>query len=90
MTAGAVRQPNHVRCVRTSRYKLVRYFDPAGQADQEWELYDLHRDPIEAVNLVEVAVTPPTVRSDVADRRALQTEADRLALLLETMECELL
>ena len=27
--------------MRTARYKLARYFDPAGQAAQEWELYDL-------------------------------------------------
>ncbi len=29
LTPGSVRQPNHVRCVRTPRYKLARYFDPA-------------------------------------------------------------
>jgi arylsulfatase A-like enzyme len=86
MTPGAVRQPNHIRCVRTARYKLARYFDPAGQAAQEWELYDLHHDPNETTNLVEVAATPPAARSDIGDREAVQTEADRLASLLETLE----
>lgn len=86
MTPGAVKQPNHIRCVRTAHYKLARYFDPAGQAAQEWELYDLHRDPNEMTNLVEVAVTPPTVRSDVSNRGAVQAEADRLASLLERLE----
>lgn len=90
MMPGAVRQPNHIRCARTARYKLTRYFDPAGKADQEWELYDLHSDPNEAANLVEVAVTPPTVRFDVSDRKAVQNEADRLVLLLSRMESELL
>lgn len=86
MTPGAVKQPNHIRCVRTARYKLARYFDPAGHAAQEWELYDLHRDPNEAMNLVQVAMTPPTVRSDVGDRKSVQAETDRLASLLERLE----
>lgn len=86
MTPGAVRQPNHIRCVRTARYKLARYFDPAGQGAQEWELYDLHHDPNETRNLVEVSVTPPAARFDIRDREAVQTEADRLASLLERLE----
>lgn len=90
MTPGAVKQPNHIRCLRTARYKLARYFDPAGQAPQEWELYDLHRDPSETTNLVEVAATPPTARADVGDRDAVQVEADRLASLLERLEREML
>lgn len=90
MTPGAVRQPNHLRCVRTAHFKLIRYFDPDGRADQEWEFYDLRHDPNEATNLVEVAATPPTVRSDVGDRKTLQAEADRLAALLERMERQIL
>lgn len=90
MMPGAVRQPNHIRCARTAHYKLNRYFDPAGQAHQEWEFYDLRNDPNEAKNLVEVGVTPPTVRPDVNDRKAVQAEADRLASLLEKMEREAL
>jgi arylsulfatase A-like enzyme len=90
MTPGAVKQPNHIRCVRTTHYKLARYFDPAGQAAQEWELYDLRHDPNETTNLVEVATTPPTARSGVGDRKAIQVEADRLASLLERLEREIL
>lgn len=86
LTPGAVKQPNHIRCVRTARYKLARYFDPAGRAPQEWELYDLLHDPHEAANLVQVAVTPPKVRVDVGDRRAVQAKADRLVSLLDELE----
>jgi hypothetical protein len=90
MTPGAVRQPNHIRCVRTARYKLARYFDPTGQAAQEWELYDLRHDPNETRNLVEVSVTPPAARSDIGDREAVQAEADRLTSLLERLERQFL
>lgn len=89
LAPGSVRQPNHVRCVRTRDYKLNRYFDPSGQVPQEWEMYDLRRDPNEAVNLVEVRGSPPTARADLPSpfvKAAVQTEADRLAKLLAELE----
>jgi arylsulfatase A-like enzyme len=88
LAPGSVRQPNHVRCVRTLRYKLSRYFDPSGQVAEEWEMYDLERDPNEAVNLVQVA-SPLTARTDLPSpfvAAAVQTEADRLAKLLAELE----
>ena len=86
LSPGAVKQPNHVRCVRTRDHKLARYFDPSGRAPQEWEMYDLRDDPNEAANLVEVAVSPPTARADLPDRAKVQAEADRLAALLAKLE----
>ena len=89
LAPGPVRQPNHVRCVRTKAYKLNRYFDPSGQAPQEWEMYDLTHDPNEVVNLVEVGRSPPRARADLPSpfvRAAVQTEADRLAALLAELE----
>lgn len=86
LTPGAVRQPNHVRCVRTRDWKLARYFDPSGRAPQEWEMYDLAGDPNEAVNLVEVAVSPPKARRDLPNSAAVQGAADRLASLLARLE----
>lgn len=89
LAPGSVRQPNHVRCVRTARHKLSRYFDPSGQAAQEWEMYDLTLDPNEAVNLVEVKRSPPTARADLPSpfvAREVQAEADRLAALLAALE----
>ena len=88
LAPGSVRQPNHVRCVRTARHKLSRYFDPSGQVADEWEMYDLEQDPNEAVNLVRVA-SPLTARTDLPSpfvAAAVQVEADRLAKLLAELE----
>ena len=86
LTFGSVKQPNHVRCVRTLDFKLARYFDPSGKEPQEWEMYDLKADPNEVVNLVEVAVSPPTAAAGVADPAAVQAAADKLCALLERLE----
>jgi hypothetical protein len=86
LAPGAVKQPNHVRCIRTRDWKLARYFDPSGKAPQEWEMYDLENDPNEAVNLVEVVGTPPRARANLPDRAKVQTAADRLAALLARLE----
>jgi arylsulfatase A-like enzyme len=86
LAPGAVRQPNHVRCVRTRDWKLARYFDPSDKAPQEWEMYDLASDPNEAVNLVKVAASPPRARADLPERAKVQAAADRLAALLARLE----
>jgi arylsulfatase A-like enzyme len=78
---GAVKQPSHVRAVRTQQYKLARYFDPSGWAPQEWEMYDLEADPNEAVNLVVVGTTPPS-----AHDAGLQPTVNKLAALLYHLE----
>ncbi|MBW8811480.1 MAG: sulfatase-like hydrolase/transferase, partial [Lysobacter sp.] len=44
LAPGPVRQPNHVRCVRSGEWKLVRYWDPNQVEADEWELYDLEHD----------------------------------------------
>ena len=77
-----MRQPNHVRSVRTLTHKLTRYFDPSGRVGQEWEMYDLVADPNETVNLVYVQADPPKARLDPA----LQPEVDKLAALLAALE----
>ena len=46
-------QPNRVRTVRTRDSKWSLYFDPEGKRANEYELYDLERDPIEVENLVD-------------------------------------
>jgi arylsulfatase A-like enzyme len=43
--------PNHVVAIRERAWKIARYYDVAGEADDEWELYDLKRDPLETTNL---------------------------------------
>jgi arylsulfatase A-like enzyme len=90
MRPGPVRQPNHVRCVRTMDYKLARYFDPSGTEPDEWEMYDMKNDANEATNLVHVHGKAPTVRTDLpppwTNTAALQTTANDLARLLQELE----
>ena len=52
-----VTQPNHIRCIRDSRYKYAVYFDPAGVEEQQYELYDLQEDPYELHNMANPANT---------------------------------
>ncbi|APJ03666.1 sulfatase-like hydrolase/transferase [Silvanigrella aquatica] len=89
LTSGSVRQPNHVRCVRTDDYKLVRYFDPKGLECQEWEMYHLVNDPNEAINLVQVKVSPPAPRIDLpswANAETVQEMINSLVNLLNSLE----
>ncbi len=46
-----VPQPNHIVSIREKRYKLARYYDPDGAEADQWEMYDLKRDPQERRNL---------------------------------------
>jgi arylsulfatase A-like enzyme len=41
--------PIQIRAIHDGRYKYARYFDPGAQ--EEYELYDLHNDPLELHNL---------------------------------------
>lgn len=89
LSPGAVRQPNHVRCVRTQDHKLSRYFDPSGQVAPQWEMYDLRHDPNELENLVQVDATPPAARAVLphwTNQETVQLTADALAELLATLE----
>ena len=43
--------PNHVVSIREERYKLARYYDVNGKVPDQWEMYDLERDPLERTNL---------------------------------------
>ena len=45
------RPPNHVVSIREARYKLARYYDVDGKVPNQWEMYDLERDPLERTNL---------------------------------------
>lgn len=43
--------PNHIVSIREHRYKIARYYDTAGQVPDQWEMYDLEKDPLERVNI---------------------------------------
>ncbi len=59
---GPVPQPAHVRALRSGAWKLVRYCDPwsAEPAADQWELYHLALDPVEAINLLVYDAPFPT------------------------------
>lgn len=72
-------QPNRIRAVRTSRWKYGHYFDPAGRAASEYELYDLERDPDEVRNLVD---RRSGEAREAGDRVALEEMRERLDSLM--------
>jgi arylsulfatase A-like enzyme len=79
-TRNAPGQPNRIRAIRTDRAKYAFYFDPAGKATSEHELYDLDRDHLEVDNLVDVR----TGEASSVSARALQRElSERLDLAME-------
>jgi hypothetical protein len=45
------RPPNRIVSIRERRWKLAKYYDPEGNVPSQWEMYDLHRDPLERKNL---------------------------------------
>ncbi len=75
-------QPNRIRAIRTATGKYAYYFDPAGRAATEYELYDLERDPLETENLLDVRSGAPRSTPARGLRDAL---VDRLELAMQ--EC---
>ncbi len=63
LAPGPVTQPAHVRALRSGEWKLVRFCDPWSErpAPDQWELYNLAVDPVEAVNLLIYDGAFPTV-----------------------------
>jgi arylsulfatase A-like enzyme len=83
LTSGPVTQPNNVRALCTGDWKIVRYTDPNGVEEDEWELYCLTADPVERVNLVyfktgqirdDVSVPGMTTEELIAKNNALKEE----------------
>jgi hypothetical protein len=63
-------QPNRIRAIRTESEKFALYFDPSGEKQSEYEMYDLDRDPDEVENLLDVRTGEPrsaAARSRKAD-----------------------
>jgi choline-sulfatase len=71
-------QPNRVRCVRDQRMKYAFYFDPAGQARTEHEMYDLENDPNEETNLVDRFNGEARRPEQRSDRQRLGEHLDEL------------
>ena len=63
LVQGTVRQPGNMTAFCTGDWKLVRYKDPNGTEQDQWELYNLTTDPLELVNIDDY--TTGSVRTDV-------------------------
>ncbi len=73
--------PQHIVSIRETRWKLAHYYDPAGSARGEWEMYDLKTDPLETTNLARPGYARTSVESAqyARLRRRLRTvQATRL------------
>ena len=93
LAPGPVRQPNHVRCVRSGEWKLARYWDPSGAEADQWELYDLEHDGCELTNLLITDASFPTpipaLPAQYTDAQIVDT-AERLYRLMQRYEKEML
>lgn len=83
LAPGPVRQPNHVRCVRTADWKLARYWDPAHKAADEWELYNIANDATEVCNLL---VTNAPFPTPIANPPAPYTQESIIATATQLRE----
>ena len=87
LAPGPVVQPAHVRALRSGEWKLVRYCDPWSErpVPDQWELYNLGVDPIEAVNLLVYDGAFPTVVASLPGK--LSTE--QVEAVAHSMRAEL-
>ena len=65
---------NKHRGVRTTKWKLIHYYDPPFKLKEEFELYDLERDPEERVNLANRPAMQATVKELQAKMEQLRKE----------------
>lgn len=74
LTSGAVLQPAHVRALRAAEWKLVRYCDPWSEraVPDQWELYNLKHDPVEAHNLLVYNGVFPTPAPELPNNLSAQ------------------
>ena len=65
---------NKHRGIRTTKWKLIHYYDPPFKFGQELKLYDLEKDPEERVNLANRPAMQATVKELQAKMDALRKE----------------
>ena len=65
---------NRHRGIRTTKWKLIHYYDPPFKFREELELYDLERDPEERVNLANRPAMQATVKELQAKMADLRKE----------------
>jgi arylsulfatase A-like enzyme len=47
------RPPNHVVGIREQRWKIAKYYDANSNRPNQWEMYDMRKDPNEVTNLAD-------------------------------------
>jgi arylsulfatase A-like enzyme len=65
---------NKHRGVRTTKWKFIHYYDPPFNFNEEYELYDLEKDPEERVNLANRPAMQPTVKELKAKMEQLRKD----------------
>jgi arylsulfatase A-like enzyme len=78
-TGPYVQPPQFITSIREERYKLARYYDLDGEEPEQWEMYDLKHDPLEARNIAD-----PDFKRTKKQEQALRRLKARLAEVEET------
>jgi arylsulfatase A-like enzyme len=65
---------NKHRGVRTAKWKFIHYYDPPFNFNEEYELYDLEKDPEERVNLANRPAMQATVKELKAKMEQLRKD----------------
>jgi arylsulfatase A-like enzyme len=66
---------NKNRGIRTAKWKYIHYYEPPFQFAQEYELYDLEKDPEERVNLYRNPQMKPVIEELKKKMNQLRTES---------------
>ena len=90
LSEGSVRQPNLVRTLLDGTWKYSRYYDPNGNEPDQYELYHIVSDPIEAVNLVDFRTGQIKAGVSVPGVSAEELAAERVRLAAELAQQEAL
>jgi arylsulfatase A-like enzyme len=69
---------NKHRGVRTEKWKYIHYFDPPFKFKEEFELYDLEKDPEERVNLANRPMMQAMVKELRAKMEQLRKETGEI------------
>ena len=73
-TGPYVPPPNHITSIREKRYKLAKYYDVNGAVAEQWEMYDLEKDPLETRN-----IAAPGFKRNKEQRKAFRKLQSKLA-----------
>jgi hypothetical protein len=80
-TGPDVQPPNHITSIREGRYKLAKYYDVNGAVPEQWEMYDLKKDPLETLNIAYSGYSPSKKQRKELNRlqkKLANVEASRL------------